>query len=189
MASGILCQSCGIEAPTKHVEFQQNIGALVMRFSKKYRGHMCKRCVHKYFWQASTTTLFLGPWGTISLIMSPIFLIGNIVTYVGALGMPAVPDGAGVPTLDGGTFDRLMAYRDAIINRLNANEPLASVAASVAAAAGTTPGQVVIFVSHLVQASQSANFAPQPPTGGFPVMPVGGTGAAPPPLPVPAQPV
>ena len=46
---GPLCQACGVEAPTKYVEFHQNVGALVMRFHKSYKGHMCKSCIHKYF--------------------------------------------------------------------------------------------------------------------------------------------
>ena len=66
MSTGILCQGCGVEAPTRYAEFHQNIGALVIRFGKSYKGQLCKQCMHKYFWQASLTTLFLGPWGVVS---------------------------------------------------------------------------------------------------------------------------
>lgn len=38
----MICQSCGVEAPTKYVAFYQNIGALVMRFTRSAEGRMCK---------------------------------------------------------------------------------------------------------------------------------------------------
>ena len=44
-AKGIICQSCGIEAPAKYVEFYQNIGALIMLFDKWIKGNMCNRCI------------------------------------------------------------------------------------------------------------------------------------------------
>jgi hypothetical protein len=34
MGYGDICQACGCVAPTKYVEFYQNIGALVMRYHK-----------------------------------------------------------------------------------------------------------------------------------------------------------
>jgi hypothetical protein len=186
MSSGIICQGCGVEAPTKFLEFHQNIGALVVRFSKTYRGNLCKRCAHKYFWQASATTLFLGPWGTISLVLAPAYLINNIVRYVTALTMPGVPADARVPVLDEVTFGRLAPYGGEIAARLNAGESLGSVATHMASTVGATPGQVVHFISHLARQAP----AQQPPTGGFPVIPVASTSASasssatPPPLPV-----
>jgi hypothetical protein len=178
MSGGILCQGCGVEAPTKYLEYHQNIGALVLRFSKSYRGNLCKRCAHKFFWQASATTLFLGPWGMISLVLTPIFLINNVVRYVTALGMPGVPSDARVPELDAASYQRIVPHGDAIFGRLNRGETLDFVAAQTAPQAGVTPGQVVMFVLYVAQQAP----APQPPTGGFPVLPVAAT--TPPPLPV-----
>ena len=80
------CQVCG-NTPAKHVEFYQNIGALVMRFHKKIDANLCKPCINKYFWQMTGTTLILGWWGVISAIVTPIFLINNIVRYLGSLGL------------------------------------------------------------------------------------------------------
>jgi len=45
----MICEACGIESATKHVEYHQNIGALIMRFHKTIEGELCKSCVHKYF--------------------------------------------------------------------------------------------------------------------------------------------
>src|ERR1700722_17107277 len=95
----ILCQSCGIEAPTKYVQFRQNIGMLVMRKHRTIKGNLCKPCMNKYFRNMTLTTFFLGPWGTISLILAPSFIIMNLVQYFRALGMEGVPPGAMVPVL------------------------------------------------------------------------------------------
>lgn len=83
------CQMCGCYAPTKKVEFRQNIGALIMRFPRTLRGELCKACINKSFWKMTLITLFLGPWGVISLIMTPIFIIMNTVQYISALSLPA----------------------------------------------------------------------------------------------------
>jgi hypothetical protein len=182
MSSGILCQGCGLEAPTKYAEYHQNIGALVVRFGKTYRGNLCKRCMHKFFWQSSLTTLFLGPWGMVSLVVTPFFLINNIARYLAALPMPAVPPGARVPQLDQPAVEALVPRIDEIFSRLNSGEPLEVVATEVAnSAGGLTPGQVVLFVAHVAQQAAAQR---QAPTGGFPVvMPPAGA-AMPPPMPV-----
>jgi hypothetical protein len=166
MSSGIICQACGIEAPTRHVEFLQNIGMLVMRTHRKIKGNLCKNCVHKYFWRMTGTTLVLGPWGTISLIVAPCFIINNVVRYLGALGMPAVPPNAAPPVLTEKALTQLKPFAQKIAEKLNAGVALAEVATDIAARARVTPGQVVKYVVALSQQNR-----PQPPTGGFPVLP------------------
>ncbi len=95
----MICQACGVEAPTKYVSFHQNIGALVMRFSKSIQGKLCKSCIHGQFWSMTATTLFLGWWGVISLIVTPFFLLNNMGRYLFCLVMPGVPRGATAPSL------------------------------------------------------------------------------------------
>jgi hypothetical protein len=181
MSTGILCQGCGVEAPTKYAEFHQNIGALVVRFGKSYKGQLCKQCMHKYFWQASMTTLFLGPWGMISLVVSPFFLINNVARYLAALPMPAVPPGARVPQLDQAAIHMLLPRVEEIFARLNAGESLESVATNIASSAGgVTPGQVLLFAAHVAQQAAAQQ---QRPTGGFPVVMPATAPAAPPPVP------
>ena len=165
MSLGIICQSCGIEAPAKHVEFHQNIGMLVMRRRRWVKGKLCKQCVHKHFWRMTLTTLVLGPWGTISLIVAPCFIVNNLVRYVGALGMPPVPPNASVPTLTAEAMKKLQPHTATIVQRLNNREPLADVARDIAPKARVTPGQVVRFVVAMSQANA------QRPTHGFPVQP------------------
>jgi len=167
MASGILCQSCGIEAPTRQACFFQNIGMLVMRKQRKISGLLCKKCIHRHFWKMTTTTLFLGPWGYISVVVSPIFIVSNVFNYVRASTMPSVPAGAGVPVLTNEALAQLEPYTVNIFDRINAKEPLKTVAIDVAAKARVTPGQVVKYVIELSRPTPV-----QPPTGGFPVTPL-----------------
>src|SRR5262245_30525013 len=95
----MICQACGIEAPTRYVAFYQNIGLLVMRLSKSIEGNLCKSCIHKHFWEFTGTNLILGWWGVISLIVTPFFILNNVGRYVFCLGMHPVPDKARKPTL------------------------------------------------------------------------------------------
>src|SRR5438046_149203 len=83
------CQACGTQAATKHVTFYQNIGALVIRFSRSVDGDLCKACVHKYFWEFTSISLLLGWWGIISFILNPFLILNNVFYYLSCLGMPA----------------------------------------------------------------------------------------------------
>lgn len=78
------CLMCGGPGPTSNVRFNQNIGALVMRFSKTVEGPLCASCVTSAFWSCTLTTLFLGWWGLISLFLTPIFILGNLISYASA---------------------------------------------------------------------------------------------------------
>ncbi len=83
------CEACGVVAETRHVAFYQNIGALIVRFSSSAEGHLCKSCIHRYFWSMTTINLLLGWWGVISFILNPFLILNNIIRYVGCLGMKA----------------------------------------------------------------------------------------------------
>jgi hypothetical protein len=85
------CQACGARTATKHVRFHQNIGLLIVRLPKRVEGHLCKSCIHKYFWECTAITLFFGWWGLISLCVTPFILINNVIYYVSCLGMPSSP--------------------------------------------------------------------------------------------------
>jgi hypothetical protein len=170
MASGIICQSCGIEAPTRLVDFHQNIGMLVMRTRRRMNGMLCKKCVHKHFWKMTGTTLILGPWGTISCVLAPCFIINNVVRYLSVIGMPAVPPDAKVPALDEKAVQQLQPLAPVLVQRLKSKEPLALVAREIAQQARVTPGQVVKYVIAMSNYNQAA--IPQPPTRGFPVQPL-----------------
>ena len=80
-ASGY-CQSCLANAPTEKVTFRQNIGAIVLRFTKKIEGELCADCIEKNFWEMTGKTLLFGWFGVISFITSPFILGGNLVNYL-----------------------------------------------------------------------------------------------------------
>jgi hypothetical protein len=82
------CQNCGRRAPTKYIEIYQNIGALIVRFTKSIKGNLCKKCINDYFWPYTLTTLILGWWGIISFIITPFILLNNIGRYLVALPLP-----------------------------------------------------------------------------------------------------
>ncbi|MEP6895434.1 MAG: hypothetical protein ABI986_07490 [Chloroflexota bacterium] len=86
------CQSCGREAETKHVHYRQNIGAIVMRFSKNAEGFFCKDCSNKYFWPFTAITLFLGWWGLISFFVTLFVIPSNIIQYLGTLSLKSPGD-------------------------------------------------------------------------------------------------
>ncbi|MBV8885264.1 MAG: hypothetical protein JO235_14890 [Chroococcidiopsidaceae cyanobacterium CP_BM_RX_35] len=147
----MICQSCGVEAQTKYIEFYQNIGALVVRFHKAIKGNLCKSCINKYFWRFTPTTLILGWWGVISFFVTPLFIVNNIIRYLLALKLAPVPAGATAPQLTHEALIRLQPYRDEIATRLNRGEQLAPLVQSIAPRAGLTPGQVALYISALAQ--------------------------------------
>ena len=177
-ARGIICQTCGVEAPVRYVEFRQNIGALVVRFSKEVKGNLCKKCIHSHFWSMTLINLSIGWFGTISIVLAPIFSIINIVQYLSALGLERVPAGARAPMLTPEAVQKLNPFSQELINRLEQNEELADVARDVASRASVTPGQVVKFMLELAARLRAPGHLTSGPaalpqsqaTGGFPVV-------------------
>lgn len=81
------CQICESLAPTKYVEFYENMGFILMRQHKNIKGRLCKTCINKHFWEMTTKTLFLGWWGTISFLVTPFYLLNNIGRFIPTIGM------------------------------------------------------------------------------------------------------
>ena len=78
------CQACGSHGPTTHAVFRQNIGALVMRFSKTLDANLCSKCVKKYFGEFTLITVAVGWLGIVSIVVAPIFVVLNIVNVIQA---------------------------------------------------------------------------------------------------------
>jgi hypothetical protein len=163
----VICQACGIEAPTRRVEFHQNIGALVMRFHQTIKGDLCKSCVHRKFWKVTLVNLTLGWWGVISLLMTPIFIVMNIVRYGSCLGMPPVPPRAARPVLTDELIAAMRPHAGQLIERLKAGEDLGKIATDIAGASGATPGQALLYLRTLIQtAKRNALQQANPPPAG-----------------------
>lgn len=153
----MICQACGVEASTKYVAFYQNIGALVMRFTSSVEGNLCKSCIHHHFWKCTGTNLVLGWWGIISFIVTPFFILNNIVRYLLCLGMEPVPPGATPPELTGDALEKLKPHTEYLINQMNSGEDYERVVENMSMRAGVSPGQVALYIHALIEASQNAN--------------------------------
>jgi coenzyme F420-reducing hydrogenase beta subunit len=76
------CQGCGNVCQTRYVTFYRNVGMLFRRQTHTIHGDMCRSCVHKRFWEFTAKNVLLGPWGTISMIVTPIYLLQNVGSYL-----------------------------------------------------------------------------------------------------------
>jgi hypothetical protein len=148
------CQKCGCQAPTRHVTFHQNIGLLVMRLYNGTDGHLCKPCIHSTFWTYTAVNMTVGWLGVISLILAPIFMINNIVQYIGCLGMESPRPGAVPPELNDAFFQRISGHTDYLIARLQQGEDFQRVSEDVAQRAGVSPAQVALFVQAMAAQQQ-----------------------------------
>lgn len=151
------CQACGCYAETKYVEFYQNIGAFVMRFSQHVKGNLCKRCINHYFWKFTLTTLAVGWLGMISLILAPIFIINNVVRFLTTMGMTTEVTGQATkrppvsphPTLslNDEATSKLEPFFDEIQSRYNKGEALDSISQNIGPRAGVSAIQVELFIA------------------------------------------
>jgi len=149
----MICQACGVEAPTRYVAFYQNIGLLVMRLSRSVEGNLCKSCIHGAFWRMTAITLLFGPWGMISLIVSPCFILNNVIRYLLCLGMEPVPFGAAPPSLSEDVVHRIEPYTEDLIAQLNSGEEFQRVTENIAMKAGVSKGQVALYLHALAAAA------------------------------------
>ena len=76
------CQICGNMRQTTLVKFNHNIGMIVLRQTRYIQGNMCKTCMRSKYWEFMGKNLLLGPWGIISVIVTPIYMVTNTVAYV-----------------------------------------------------------------------------------------------------------
>jgi hypothetical protein len=76
------CDACGVKSPTKYAAFHQHIGAVVLMFHRRYSGNFCRECIDTVFRRTTLTTLGLGWWGMISMIVTPFVLVHNVVRYL-----------------------------------------------------------------------------------------------------------
>ncbi|MDX1964010.1 MAG: hypothetical protein SFX18_12720 [Pirellulales bacterium] len=153
----MLCQHCGVEASTKYVAFYQNIGALIMRFTKSIEGNLCKSCIHKQYWSLTGTTAILGWWGMISLVVTPFLLLNNTVRYLFCLTMEPVGPGALAPTLTDAAVQKILPHTEELFNRMGNKEELPQVLTAIAQRAGVTPGQVLLFVRAVIEEQEKGS--------------------------------
>lgn len=145
----IICQSCGIKAPTRFVEFNQNIGAFIERYHKKVSGYFCKSCINRYFWSFTGTTLILGWWGIISFWVTPFFIFSNLYYYLGALFLSNSTMKAPQNMLTDSASKRIYSFEDEILNRIRSDESLEHIVEDITFRAKVTPEQVLLYLALL----------------------------------------
>ena len=79
------CQGCRNMRQLQLVTYFRNVGMLFVRRTITIRGNFCRECIHKRFWEFAGKNVLLGPWGMISLVVTPLYLIQNTWTYGRAL--------------------------------------------------------------------------------------------------------
>ena len=152
------CCVCGCNGPTRYVEFYQNIGALVMRFYKEVRGNLCKRCINEHFCKFTLTTLCVGWFGMISMILTPIFIINNVVRFLGTVGMKTGDEVAvarsdhPTKTLSKDIILKLNSFRDELQQRLEAGEDLDKITMNIGPRAGVSAMQVELYIEKVMAA-------------------------------------
>ena len=84
----VVCRLCRRPAATRQVVFRQNVGVILLRFTKKVEGPLCRPCIESTFSGMTLTTFFAGWWGLISFFATPFILLSNILEYTNATRSP-----------------------------------------------------------------------------------------------------
>ena len=79
------CDRCKGAGPVRYAIFEQNIGAIVMRFRKSAEGRFCAPCRHEIFGNFTLITLVAGWWGLRSFFVTPAILVMNVLSYAGLI--------------------------------------------------------------------------------------------------------
>ncbi|WP_433181191.1 hypothetical protein [Actinoallomurus sp. CA-150999] len=109
--NGVTCRVCG-SAPAAHATFRGVVGAVVMHTIWTATGPFCRDCGLATFRKQTTKTL-AGGWCSIgALVLTPIFLLMNIIARGKVANLPAPQPLAGRAPLDPGppVFQRPTAY-------------------------------------------------------------------------------
>jgi hypothetical protein len=163
----ITCQQCGFEVPTRFVTYFEEVGCIIVRFSKRHAGYFCKTCNRRAFWRSTLITLFFGWWGVVSFFASIFAMIWNTITFLRTISLPRVPANAGPPTMNREIGDKLEPYTPLINDSLTAAVNHSEIAREIAPLAGVTPGQALCYVQAIV----TERLRPvEAPTYGFPVI-------------------
>lgn len=97
------CDLCGAQAPVVDVELNHNVGMLVMRQTYTTQGKLCRSCLNRAMFSHTWKNLLLGWWGTISFILTWVYLFRNTFVFIGAHaslskgGKQLPPTGSGLP--------------------------------------------------------------------------------------------
>jgi len=66
------------------ISFHRNVGMVVVRRTYTLRGELCKACMNRAYWEFTWRNFLQRWWGTISLVITPIYFFMNTYSFVGA---------------------------------------------------------------------------------------------------------
>ncbi len=89
------CQGCNRRAPVAHVSYLQNTGMLIARQTHTLEADLCRTCSTAAFGRMTLHTAFLGWWGTISVLVTPFYILNNLFYVIRTLGLADVDAGTG----------------------------------------------------------------------------------------------
>lgn len=64
-----------------------------MMFNRHIKGRLCRSCVNRHFAKTTLITSFFGWWGLISCILTPFFLLNNVVRYIFCMSLRPSDEG------------------------------------------------------------------------------------------------
>jgi hypothetical protein len=131
-----MCDICSSGEPSVHVHLRHNVGMLFMRREYATEGRLCSSCLGQAFRKHQLSNLFLGWWGTISFVMTFIFLIDNIRVYFRArrdLARLVERKEASRVVPQGSPSERLAPFQHNVRLRLRRDEDASTIAADLAA--------------------------------------------------------
>jgi len=152
----MICQSCGLEAPTRKVQFHKHTGMIIMMQHGHFGGNFCKHCINKYFAQFTGWTAVAGWWGMLSVFITPCVLLWNTGLFLTTLGLKSPDPNAQPPQLTQAAIDKLGPYTDRLFSALSAGRPHQQVAEEIAGLAGVTPMQVLLYLQAVIEASKES---------------------------------
>jgi hypothetical protein len=135
------CDACGTWAPVMNATYHQNTGMLFMRQHRRASGTFCRACHFRFFWRLTLHTVFLGWWGTISLILTPLFLLNNVGLFLVSQTLPG----------GGRVAEGLLEQRRAYALSLLATKPLVTVVEELVKDTGASQEQILEWVEKLKQ--------------------------------------
>jgi hypothetical protein len=137
------CELCGARGPVLAVRYHQNTGMLFMRRHRALEALACRGCSAHWFAKMTLHNLVLGWWGTISFVLTPLFIVNNVGYVLASL---TLPDGAALAA------QALEAQREYARNLL-ATKDEATVVDVLVRSSGATPSEVRAFIRRLRSAA------------------------------------
>lgn len=82
------CERCGRDAPCEKVSLHQHVGLIVLFAHSRHAGRFCRICIGELFRRTTLVTALSGWWGILSVLVTPVVLTWNVVSFLRAKRTP-----------------------------------------------------------------------------------------------------